>query len=87
MAAKGWQRKFEDPIPLPNGDKLITPPAYRPPIILMLSSYVRTLSVNHPANKPKPTRTIFSHRAIGRVCPAAHPFSSGADAPRCSTPA
>jgi hypothetical protein len=24
MAEKGWQRKFEDPIPLPNGDKLIT---------------------------------------------------------------
>jgi hypothetical protein len=25
MAAEhGWQRKFEDPIPLPNGDKLIT---------------------------------------------------------------
>ena len=23
-AERGWQRKFEDPIPLPNGDKLIT---------------------------------------------------------------
>jgi hypothetical protein len=21
-AERGWQRKFEDPIPLPNGDKL-----------------------------------------------------------------
>jgi hypothetical protein len=23
-AERGWQRKFEDPIPSPNGDKLIT---------------------------------------------------------------
>ena len=24
MTAKGWQREFEDPIPLPSGRKLIT---------------------------------------------------------------
>ena len=24
MADKGWQRKFEDPIPLPNGRQLVT---------------------------------------------------------------
>jgi hypothetical protein len=24
MAAKGWQRKFEDPIPLPDGRELVT---------------------------------------------------------------
>jgi hypothetical protein len=24
MADKGWQRKFEDPIPLPDGRKLVT---------------------------------------------------------------
>ena len=24
MADNGWQRKFEDPIPLPNGKKLVT---------------------------------------------------------------
>jgi len=24
MADKGWQRKFEDPIPLPDGKKLVT---------------------------------------------------------------
>jgi len=24
MADTGWQRKFEDPIPIPNGKKLVT---------------------------------------------------------------
>ena len=24
MAGEGWRRKFEDPIPLPNGKKLVT---------------------------------------------------------------
>jgi hypothetical protein len=24
VSERGWRRKFEDPIPLPNGDKLIT---------------------------------------------------------------
>jgi hypothetical protein len=24
VSERGWQREFEDPIPLPNGDKLIT---------------------------------------------------------------
>jgi hypothetical protein len=24
VAEKGWQRKFEDPIPLPDGRKLVT---------------------------------------------------------------
>jgi hypothetical protein len=33
MADKGWQRKFEDPIPLPDGRKLVTfamPPTTSP---------------------------------------------------------